>query len=271
LAKSSSKLDRRIIWQLCAPIVIEIKKILLTLSETCGKIKRRREARRHFWRSVIKMNKLAKLSQFNRTGAVYYRVEQQSEDGIAAISLSVDFERAPEPDRSYVADYFEIHRTDADVMLVFGKMDFPSQTKLRNKIEIYFPIHPFMQQLWKTSRKMHKSLREQFQKKGKQGKQPGNLDSSGVVVQTLTSNNALIVLSGGQCVMDFFLINAKDLWLKTRKGDPLNLDAIVRVFTNEHIVLGLLDCFDALAQELNKEFDVPVTEEDDETVESLPL
>jgi len=216
------------------------------------------------------MNKLAKTSQFNRSGTVYYRVEQR-DDGMTAVSLAVDFERAPEPDRSYVADYFEVHRTDADVMMVFGKKDFPSENKLRNKIEIYFPFHPFMHQLWKTTRKMHESLQEAFTLKGKSAKPPGNLDSGGAAVQTLAANNALVVMSAGQCVMDFFLINAKDLWLKTRKGDPLNMDAIVRVFMSEHILLGLLDSCDGIAEELKGELDIPVTEEYDEVVEPFAL
>jgi hypothetical protein len=88
------------------------------------------------------------------------------------------------------------------------------------------------------------------------------------MVQTLAANNALIVMSGGQCVMDFFLINAKDMWLKTRKGDPLNLDAIVRVFMSEHILLGLFSRWDEVAETLKGELDIPITEDDDEVVES---
>jgi hypothetical protein len=216
------------------------------------------------------MNKLAKTNQFNRSGNVSYRLEQR-EDGETSVTLSVDFERAPEPDRSYIADYFEVHRADADVMMVFGKRDFPSQTILRNKIEIYFPIHPFMHQFWKSTRQMHKAVAEAFEKKGKAADLQGNIDSAGTTVQTLAANNALIVRSGGQCVMDFFLIAAKDLWIKTKKGDPLNLDAIVRVFLSERILLGLLNRCDELAQELKSELDIPVMEEDYEVVESLEL
>lgn len=216
------------------------------------------------------MNKLAKTNQFNRSGNVYYRLDQL-EGGESTVTLSVDFERVPVPENSYIADYFEVRRTDADVMMVFGKKDFPSETELRNKIEIYFPFHPFMHQLWKSARKMHKALQETFKKKGKTAKTSGNLRSPEAKVQTLAANNALIVISGGQCVMDFFLIAAKDLWLKTRKGDPLNVDAIVRVFVSEHILLGFLNSCDELAQELKVELDIPVMEEDDEVVESVAL
>jgi hypothetical protein len=216
------------------------------------------------------MTKLAKINQFNRSGAVYYKV-LQGEDGASAVTLSIDFERVPEPEHSYVADYFEVHRTEADVLVIFGKTDFPAVTELRNKIEIYFPIHPFMHQLWKSSRKLRATLEESFQRRGKTAKSQGSLLSPGVKVQTLAANNALIVNSAGQCVMDFFLIAAKDIWLKTKKGDPLNVSAIVRVFMSEHILLGLLTRCNEIAEELKDELEIPVVEDDDETLESLQL
>ena len=216
------------------------------------------------------MSKLAKVNQFNRSGTVHYRVDQR-ENGIAGIMLSVDFDRAPVPENNYIADYFELHRCDADVLMIFGKKNFPSESELRNKIEIYFPFDPFVNQLWKSSRLMHKLLRENFEQKGKKAKEPGDLTSAEAKVQTLTANNALVVMTAGQCVMDFFLINAKDLWLKTRKGDPLNVDAIVRVFMSEHILLGFLNRCDELAAELKDEFDVQLSEEDDEILESSGL
>jgi hypothetical protein len=216
------------------------------------------------------MSKLAKTSQFNRSGTVHYRVDQ-SENGQFSVTLSVDFERAPEPENSYIADYFEIHRADDDVMMVFGKKDFPSETRLRNKIEIYFPSHLFMHQLWKSARKMHKAFQERFEQKGKTAAKQGSLDSSGTKVQTMAANNALIVISAGQCVMDFFLVAAKDLWTKARKGDPLNVVAIVRVFMSEQTLLGFLNRSDELAQELMPDLEIPVMEEGDEVVESIDL
>lgn len=212
------------------------------------------------------MNKLAKLSQFNRSGNVHYRLEER--EGGSLVTLNVDFERAPVPDRSYIADYFEVHRTEADVLMVFGKKEFPSESELRNKIEIYFPFHPFVQQLWQSSRKMHEGLREALEKRGKLAKPPGDLATK-VNTMTLSANNVLIVNSGGQCVMDFFLISAKELWLKTKKGDPLNLDAIVRIFVSEQLLLGFLDQCDPLAQKLKGELEIPVLEDDHEIVESI--
>jgi hypothetical protein len=219
---------------------------------------------------LAQMTKLAKMSQFNRSGAVHYRVEQR-ENGISAVTLSIDFGRVPEPEHSYITDYFEVHRTDADVLMVFGKMDFPSDTELRNKIEIYFPFHPFMHQFWKSTRKLKQNLLESFEKKGRIAKSQGNSSSVGTKVQTLAANNALVVNSGGQCVMDFFLIAAKDIWLKTKKGDPLNVSAIVRIFMSEHFLLGFLKRCDEIAEELKNELEIPVVEDDDETLESLEL
>lgn len=216
------------------------------------------------------MTKLVKMNQFNRSGAVHYRVEQR-EDGVSAVSMAVDFERVPEPEHSYITDYFEVHRTDADVLMIFGKMDFPSETELRNKIEIYFPFHPFMHQFWKSTRKLKQTLLDSFERKGRIAKTQGYLPSSGAKVQTLAANNALVVNSGGQCVMDFFLIAAKDIWLKTKKGDPLNVSAIVRVFMSEHLLLGFLKRCDEVAEELKDELDIPVVEDDDETLESFEL
>lgn len=216
------------------------------------------------------MTKLAKMNQFNRSGTVHYRVDQR-EDGISAVTLSIDFERVPEPEHSYIADYFEVHRTDSDVLMIFGKMDFPSETELRNKIEIYFPFQTFMHQLWKSSRVMKQTLRENFEKRGKTAKSQGNLHTPGAKAQTLAANNALIVNTGGQCVMDFFLISAKDIWLKTKKGEPLNVSAIVRVFMSEHILLGFLNRCDEVAEELKDELDYPVVEDENETLESIEL
>jgi hypothetical protein len=216
------------------------------------------------------MTKLARTNQFNRSGTVHYRVEQ-GENGVSAVSLAIDFERVPEPEHSYITDYFEVHRTDEDVLMVFGKTDFPSETELRNKIEIYFPFHPFMHQLWKSTRKVEQALLDSFEKKGKIAKAQGHVHSPGAKVQTLTANNALVVNSGGQCVMDFFLIAAKDIWLKTKKGDPLNVSAIVRVFMNERILLGFLKRCDEIAEEVKDELEIPVVEDNDETLESFEL
>ena len=126
-------------------------------------------------------------------------------------------------------------------------------------------------ELYGLNRKLKQNLLESFEKKGRIAKSQGNSSSVGTKVQTLAANNALVVNSGGQCVMDFFLIAAKDIWLKTKKGDPLNVSAIVRIFMSEHFLLGFLKRCDEIAEELKNELEIPVVEDDDETLESLEL
>jgi hypothetical protein len=217
-------------------------------------------------------HQLSKNNQLNTQGVVHYRVEQQT-DGLGRISLLVDWERAPEPDHSYIADYFELHKSDSDVVIVLGKTEMPGgHGALRNKIEIYFPFHPFMNQFWKSSRRMHAALSKNFQEKGKTATAEGKLQAGpDAKIQTLAANNALVVMSAGQCVADFFLIPAKDIWMKTQKGGPLNITAIVRVFMSEHVLLGLLNRCDEVAQVLKQEIEISVAEEDDEVLESLDV
>jgi hypothetical protein len=201
---------------------------------------------------------------------VHYRVEQQ-ENGVAAVSLSVDYERAPTPNHTYVADFAEILRAESDVVIVLGKIDLPSAKSLRNKIEIYFPFQPFVYQLWKSSRKLHAMLKESATEKGYAAKPPSTVTSETDKVQTLATNNALIVIGAGQCIMDFFLISAKDLWIKTRKGDPLDMEALVRVYLNERLLVGFLDQCDVIAKELVKDLNFTISEDDDEDLESVEL
>jgi hypothetical protein len=216
---------------------------------------------------IVRTNR---TSQFNRSGTVHYRLEQH-EDGAAAVMLTVDFERAPTPEHTYVADFFEVSRAESDVLIVFGKIDLPGAMSLRNKIEIYFPFQPFVYQLWKSSRQMHEMLEKSATKKGYAVADPSRITSATDKVQTLATNNALIVIGGGLCMIDFFLIAAKDLWIKTRKGDPLNMDALVRVYLNERILLGFLDRCDVIAQDLIKELGITFAEENDEDMELVEL
>jgi hypothetical protein len=217
-----------------------------------------------------KIAKTNRTSQFNRSGSVHYRLEQR-EDGAAAVTLTVDFERAPTPEHTYVADFFEVSRAESDVLIVFGKIDLPVAKSLRNKIEIYFPFQPFVYQLWKSSRQMHELLVKSATEKGYVAAGTSAITSATDKVQTLATNNALIVMGGGQCMMDFFLIAAKDLWIKTRKGDPLNMDALVRVYLNERLLLGFLDRCDAIAQDLVKELGITFAEDNDEDLELVDL
>jgi len=52
----------------------------------------------------------------------------------------------------------------------------------------------------------------------------------------------------------FFLISAKDLWLKPKKSEPIGMEALVRVFTTAPIMVTLLEESDRIAQQLVKDF-----------------
>jgi len=209
--------------------------------------------------------KAAKSGQVNRTGNVHYRVNQ-TEDGQMSLMLAVDFERAPTPDHTYVADFVEVSKAESDVLIVLGKIDLPSGKRLRNKIEIYFPFHPFVYQLWKSSRKFHEMIRNSVPVKSPSLTQR-DIASDTERVQTMTANNALMVRVGGQSMVDFFLISAKDMWVRTKKGDPLNMEALVRVYTNDRLLLRLLDACDTIAKGLIEELNLTITEGDDENLE----
>lgn len=213
-------------------------------------------------------NKLAKTNQFNRSGSVHYRIEAR-EGGQTALSLTVDFDRAPAPDHSYVADFVEVSREQADVLIVFGKIDLPSRKVLRNKIELYFPFVPFVHQLWRSSRKFHEGLKQTMAKKGYIAETPNTVSSETSKVQSFATNAALMAQANGQCMVDFFLINPKDLWLKTRKGDALNMDALVRVFMNDYLIVELLDRCDEIGKKLVTELDIAFPEGEDEIMESI--
>lgn len=215
-------------------------------------------------------NKLAKSPAFNRSGAVHYRVEQR-ENGETGISLAVDFDRAPIPSDTYVADFCEVFRSEGDVVIVFGKIDFPSGKVLRNKIELYFAYQPFVYQLWRSTRRMHETLAKTLEEKGAKAKDSSVLSSETDKVKTMMTNNALIVQAGGQCALDFFLISAKDLWIKTRKGEALNMDALVRVFVSEQVLLEFLNRCNSIAQDLVKELKITFEENDDATLDSIEL
>lgn len=216
---------------------------------------------------IVRANK---SNQFNRSGSVHYHVEQR-DDGSSAVTMMVDFERAPTPSHTYVADFSAVSRTESDVLIVFGKINLPVAKSLRNKIEMYFPGQPFVYQLWKSSRKLHEMLLKSAAEKGNIARNPDVATSETEKVQTMAANNALIVVGGGQCMIDFFLVSAKDLWIKTRKGDPLDMEALVRVYLNERLLLEFLDRCDAIAQELVGELGITVAEDDDENVELVEL
>ena len=211
--------------------------------------------------------KLAKPQQFGR-GAVKYKVEGP-EDNPTTVKLSIAYDEAPVPEHYYVADYFQIIPFDLEVLMIFGKLDYPNPQKLRNKIEIYFPVDLFIAQLWRSSREFEKTLVGYVDQHKAKIVEPGELPPETDKVQTLHSNNVLMVLSAGQCMMDFFYISAKDLWLRPQRNEAIGIEALVRVLAPASVVLGFLREADKVVQAYVEKLGPTVMgEQANETVES---
>ncbi|HEY5175801.1 MAG TPA: hypothetical protein VII95_09595 [Terriglobales bacterium] len=211
---------------------------------------------------------LAKAEQnYNRSGPVRYTV-QEIEGKASVISLAVAYEEAPVPANYYVADFYQVVSQDLAVLLIFGKLDHPNVEKLRNKIEIYFPAEMFVRQLWKGSRDFEKTLESYVEHSHTQAIGPGTVSAQADKVQTLHSNNVLMVLSAGHCMMDFFYISAKELWLRPPKNEPIGIEALVRVIASGAFVLGLLRECDKVAQELIERLGIEFEENDNAAMES---
>ncbi len=197
--------------------------------------------------------KLAKRTDFVGTGPVRYRLEGPPEAPTSA-SIAVDYSEAPVPEHYYVADYFEVANLDPQVLFIFGKLNHPRQDQLRNKLEIYFPAIFFVQQLWKSSREFHQTLRTFVQQHGYKRADAGALAGTTEKVQTQHSNNVLIALSGGECMMDFFYLSPRDVTINIRKRQNIHLEALVRVISPPTVLLGFLDACEPIADALVPKF-----------------
>jgi hypothetical protein len=211
--------------------------------------------------------KLAKRHELIGSGPVSYRIIGQPE-APTGVYLAVDYTDAPVPDHFYVADYVYAANLDSDVLLVFGKgerSEIPHE-KLRSKVEVFFPASYFVNQFWKTSRDFHGTLRKLVEDQHYRVHGVPSSDVYAEKVQTLHSNNALIVLSGGEALIDFFYISPRDLYLKPRRNLAVGLEALVRILLAPPLLLSLLDAcvpiVDAMKQRL------PMEETGNEIVES---
>jgi len=183
------------------------------------------------------------------------------------LSLGIAYDEAPVPEHYYVADYYQVIPGDFSVLLIFGKLDHPQVGRLRNKVEIYFPVENFVRQLWNSSRTFQTSLEKYVVTNKAEPVRPSNISAETDKVQTLQSNNALIVQSTGDCIIDFFYISPKDLWLKPMKSEPIGMEALVRVMVTASVMLGFLHECDKVAKELIDKLGIKV-ENEDATLES---
>jgi len=198
----------------------------------------------------------------NRQGPVRYVVHEAVEGQPTTLTLGVAYDEAPVPDHYYVADYFQVIVNDFSVLLIFGKLDHPQLDRLRNKIEIYFPVDSFVRQLWKTSRTYQSSLEKYVANNKAVPVRPSNVSPQTDKVQTLQSNNALIVQATGDCIIDFFYISPKDLWLKPPKSEPIGMEALVRVMVSASVMLGFMQECDKAAKGLIDKLGIKLEEED---------
>jgi hypothetical protein len=193
---------------------------------------------------------LIKAAATNRQGPVRYVVHETPAGEPAMVTLGVAYDEAPVPEHYYVADYYQLVVGDFSVLLIFGKLDHPQQDRLRNKVEIYFPVDNFVRQLWGTSRAFQTSLEKYVATNRAEPLRPSSVSAQTDKVQTLQSNNALIVQSASDCMIDFFYISPKDLWLKPMKSEPIGMEALVRVMVTASLMLGFLQECDREARQL---------------------
>jgi hypothetical protein len=185
------------------------------------------------------------------------------------VALWIDYTDAPVPQHYYVSDFVHLENLDPNVLLVFGKKETSTSdtAKLRNKIEIFFPAVFFVNQLWRSSREFHETLKKYVAGYDYEVPDLSRADVDADKVQTFHSNNVLMVLSGGEAMLDFFYVSPRDLLLKTRKRGTIELEALVRVVISPILLLSLMNGCVPLVEKLKERYPEQV-EEDDETLES---
>jgi len=212
-------------------------------------------------------NKLVKRSGI-ASGPVRYKIQGREHEPTGLL-LAIDYEEAPVPDRYYVANWFAILEKDLEVIISFGDAS-ESDNQLRSRIDIVFPSMLFLDQLWKSSRQFQETLEKFLETMGSKADhgQPGAKLVTDKL-QRLKSNNVLMVLQGTECLMDFFYISPKDMWSKPRRGERIDLEAVVRIMLSPTLLLGFFKACEMLADRLTTRFaNVRRKEDLDENLES---
>lgn len=180
-------------------------------------------------------------------------------DRPTGLLLAINYEEAPVPQHYYVADWFDIYVRDVEVIVSFGNLD---RNRLRSKIEIVFPFFYFVKQLWRSSRDFHITLRTFVNSLGLQPTEMSSAELVGDKFQIVKANNVIMILSGPETLMDFFYISPKDLWSKPRRGEPLELEPVVRIMLAPTMLLAFLDACEPIANQLSERFKDHLREED---------
>ncbi len=196
-----------------------------------------------------KADKLAK-GTFVGNGPVKYKVEATPDSDYSRVLVHIDYTDAPLPQHYYVADFFSVTSLGSTVLLTFGKFDnIKKREKLRSKVEIYFPSVAFVRQFWTTSRDLHKTLRRWVAAHPFELAESSNTaDETAEKIQTLQSNNVMMVLSSGETVLDFYYMSPRELFLKTKKNKEVELEPLVRILVEPQMLLGFLDECEPIAE-----------------------
>lgn len=198
-------------------------------------------------------HKIVKSNALHGTGAVHYQLGNTA-DGQLYVGFQVDYSIADVPEHFYIADYFEVYSLDPEFLFVFGKREAPNAEGLRNKLEIYFPCQQFVTQFWRSSRDFHKALRDWNEQFRLPTIERRDIKASGIITKTLHANNVLMVLAGGECVLDFFYLSPRDISLKAPKGEKIDLMPLVRVILTPNLLLSLLDSAAPIANSLSEKY-----------------
>jgi hypothetical protein len=194
------------------------------------------------------VTKVVKTDNWITTGAVRYRL-LGSTGKPTGVEFGLDYAKAPVPAHFYFADYLSVDEDSSQVMFTFGKLDKPATNKLRSKVEIYFNPVMFVKQFWASTREVHKSIQEYANKHGLSAIAKSQLLEA-PKVQTFQSNNVAILLSIGECLLDFYYVSPKDLFYRTPQGEKVDAEALVRIILSVELVLSLLDQSRPIAEKL---------------------
>jgi hypothetical protein len=150
----------------------------------------------------------------------------ESEKG-ATLEIAVDYERADVPERRYYADFCSVVKARSGYSFTFGRLT-PGANALRTKVEISFPESLFVEQLWKSSRKLYDTLEREVD--GKLLPPIGADFRDTDTVQGFRANNVFMSMLGDDSVMDFYYIAPPDIhFARTGRRSDVYLEPIIRI------------------------------------------
>lgn len=180
-----------------------------------------------------------------QSGPVRIKIREPKE-GQGLIELALDYSKAEVPTRAYFADYVQVFEGRADVTLIFGRL-IPGTKQLRTQIEISFSRDSFVAQLWKSSRAMHASIRE-----NKDTLPLPRIEAElSQVVHTSRANNVFMAILGEEAILDFYYIAPSDIhFVRLGHRSQVNLEPVIRISLPSPLLLEFLEECDALVSKM---------------------